>query len=408
MIMACFSDERDEIPKQLLFIHRFSYNVLRIDSRIHSTSFATAYGSRCIEWLVLNCYQQTIIYFNLLCCILMFVRIRDRHKFDSLNGDDEVKKHFRVGAANLHLKRCLETSMHVRFIMLIESETKEALFSGFYVVPDSCDFFTILFRTLAQPKFEGGQINFLIHLSFLPQHFLYSAIHPETGPPTSLLPTDFRVISLNSIIAKQRDFKIMVKDGEIHTSKYLLYVTMSYFHDLLCANPFASFARLNFNKEVVIAVLDFALKGTFNLTAEQIDKIGEFLRCVRATKPIGYETIVRYIGSILVDRVSKHWRSVSLDDAARMFDIAYEHGFVALLDGSMNLIADQYYADFRLYYNESSEGEQGAIFRRLNHSDIADFLAPTNVLTESFRKHGTSLRILKYGDRTAAQREIIS
>ncbi|KHN81254.1 hypothetical protein Tcan_07134 [Toxocara canis] len=383
--MACFSDERDEIPKQLLFIHRFSYNVLRIDSRIHSTSFATAYGSRCIEWYFDVCSDPRSPQ----------VRLAQRRR--------RSEETFPSGSCKFAFK-----AMSRNFDALIESETKEALFSGFYVVPDSCDFFTILFRTLAQPKFEGGQINFLIHLSFLPQHFLYSAIHPETGPPTSLLPTDFRVISLNSIIAKQRDFKIMVKDGEIHTSKYLLYVTMSYFHDLLCANPFASFARLNFNKEVVNAVLDFALKGTFNLKAEQIDKIGEFLRCVRATKPIGYETIVRYIGSILVDRVSKHWRSVSLDDAARMFDIAYEHGFVALLDGSMNLIADQYYADFRLYYNESSEGEQGAIFRRLNHSDIADFLAPTSVLTESFRKHGTSLRILKYGDRTAAQREIIS
>lgn len=48
-----------------------------------------------------------------------------------------------------------------------------------------------------------------------------------------------------------RDFKIMANDGEIKTSKYLLYLSTNYFHDLVTANPFASTTVLDFNREII-------------------------------------------------------------------------------------------------------------------------------------------------------------
>uniref|UniRef100_A0A915B340 BTB domain-containing protein n=1 Tax=Parascaris univalens TaxID=6257 RepID=A0A915B340_PARUN len=383
--MDCFRNDGEESPKELLFIHRFSYGILHTDSRIHSTTFATAYGSRSIEWYFDVCSDRRSPQ----------IRLAQRRR-----RSDEA---FPVGNCKFAYK-----AVSRNYETVAENETKEALFNGFYVVADSNEFFLALFRILEEPNFEGGQINFIIQLSFTPDHFFHCTIRAEIAPPTYLLSNDFREISLAKIVSTQRDFKIMVKDGEIQTSKYLIFVTMNYFHEFLSANPFASFIRLNFQKEIVKAVLDFALKGIFNISAEEIDKIGEFLRCVRFIRPIGYESITKYIGNILTDRVMKDWRKVHLNEAARMFDIAYEHGFVSLLDGSMNLIADQYYSDFRLNYNESSEGDEGAIFRRLNHSDIADFLSPINVLSESFRKHSTSLRILKFMDKISNPREIIA
>lgn len=61
----------------------------------------------------------------------------------------------------------------------------------------------------------------------------------------------------------------------------------------------------------------------------------------------------------------------------------------------------------RLTYNEHSEGENGELFRRLNHSEIADFLAPTNVMLTSYRKRGSVTRILKYKTRIPPKRQFI-
>lgn len=43
----------------------------------------------------------------------------------------------------------------------------------------------------------------------------------------------------------------------------------------------------------------------------------------------------------------QNWKSVSLDDAVKILDIAYEQQFANLLDSAMNLIVDQYFIDFR-------------------------------------------------------------
>lgn len=89
-------------------------------------------------------------------------------------------------------------------IIVAENETKVALFNGFYVVADSNEFFLALFRILEQPSFEGGQINFIIQLSFTPNHFFHCTIRAEIAPPTYLLTNDFRETSLAKIISKQR------------------------------------------------------------------------------------------------------------------------------------------------------------------------------------------------------------
>lgn len=47
----------------------------------------------------------------------------------------------------------------------------------------------------------------------------------------------------------------MANDGDIKTSKYLLYLSTSYFHELITANPSVSSAVLDFSREIVEKVL---------------------------------------------------------------------------------------------------------------------------------------------------------
>ncbi|MCP9261493.1 hypothetical protein DINM_004851 [Dirofilaria immitis] len=191
----------------------------------------------------------------------------------------------------------------------------------------------------------------------------------------------------------------MANDGEIKTSKYLLYLSTNYFHELITANPCISSVVLNFNREIIEKVLDFAFKGIFNMEVWLIDKVRKFLQCVRRIRPLKQTEIINHISIKLNETLLQNWESVSLDDAVKILDIAYEQQFANLLDSAMNLIVDQYFIDFRLRYNEHSEGEDGELFQRLNRSEIADFLAPTNVMVTSYRKRGSVTRILKYKTR---------
>lgn len=61
-----------------------------------------------------------------------------------------------------------------------------------------------------------------------------------------------------------RDFVILANDGEIRTSKYLLYLSMEYFHELFTADSTLNSITLNFNREIIEKVRKSTI-STFSL-----------------------------------------------------------------------------------------------------------------------------------------------
>ncbi|CAG9536266.1 unnamed protein product [Cercopithifilaria johnstoni] len=382
--MECFSKNDEGKLDELIFIHRFAFTIVYVDNRIHSATFSSTYGSRSIDWFFdISCDRRA-----------PQIRLAQRR----MRIDETYPSGF------ILLKYY---AVSRKYDQINEFEMREKPFSGLFVVPEDSEFFRTIFTTLHSQIFDGGEIVITVRIIFKAKDFFGMLRRRERAPPTQIYENDSRSIALAQILNAQRDFKIMASDGEIKTSKYLLYLSTNYFHELITTNPFASSAVLDFNREIIEKVLDFAFKGTYNMEVQLIDKVRKFLQCVRRIKPLKQTEIINHISVKLNETLLQNWKSVSLDDAVKILDIAYEQQFANLLDSAMNLIVDQYFIDFRLRYNEHSEGENGELFRRLNHSAVADFLAPTNVMLTSYRKRGSVTRILKYKTRVPPKRQFI-
>uniref|UniRef100_A0A915Q2X6 BTB domain-containing protein n=1 Tax=Setaria digitata TaxID=48799 RepID=A0A915Q2X6_9BILA len=349
--MECFSKNDSDKLDELIFIHRFAFTIAYVDNRIHSATFSSTYGSRSIDWFFdISCDRRA-----------PQIRLAQRR----MRIDETYPSGF------ILLKYY---AVSRKYDQIRELEMQEKPFSGLFVVPEESDFFRRIFNTLHSHAFDGGEIVLTVRIIFKMKDFFTMLRRHERTPLTQIPEADCRSVALTQILDLQRDFKIMATDGEIKTSKYLLYLSTNYFHELITINPNTTSAVLDFDREIIEKVLDFAFKGSYDMEVRLIDKVRKFLH---------------------------------LDDAVRILDIAYEQQFANLLDSAMNLIVDQYFIDFRLEYNEHSEGENGALFQRLNHSEIADFLAPTNVMLTSYRKRGSVTRILKYKTRVPPKRQFI-
>ncbi|KAM3719648.1 NAD(P)H-hydrate epimerase [Dirofilaria immitis] len=369
---------------ELIFIHRSAFTIAYMDSRIHSATFSSTYGSRSIDWFFdISCDRRA-----------PQIRLAQRR----MRIDETYPSGF------ILLKYY---AVSRKYDQVSELEMQEKPFSGLFVVPEDSEFFRTIFSTLHSQTFDGGEIVLTVRIIFKVANFFGMLRRRERAPLTHISGSDSRSIALAQILDIQRDFKIMANDGEIKTSKYLLYLSTNYFHELITANPCISSVVLNFNREIIEKVLDFAFKGIFNMEVWLIDKVRKFLQCVRRIRPLKQTEIINHISIKLNETLLQNWESVSLDDAVKILDIAYEQQFANLLDSAMNLIVDQYFIDFRLRYNEHSEGEDGELFQRLNRSEIADFLAPTNVMVTSYRKRGSVTRILKYKTRMPPKRKFI-
>ncbi|VDN86316.1 unnamed protein product, partial [Brugia pahangi] len=201
-----------------------------------------------------------------------------------------------------------------KYDQINELEMEERPFSGLFVVPESSEFFRTIFNTLHSQTFDGGEIVLTVRITFKVKNFFGMLRRRERAPLTHISEKDPR-----------------------STSKYLLYLSTNYFHELITANPFASSVVLDFNRDIIEKVLDFAFKGIYNMEVQLIDKVRKFLRCVRRIKPLKQTEIINHISVKLNETLQQNWKSINLDDAVKILDIAYEQQFANLLDSTMNL-----------------------------------------------------------------------
>ncbi|MFH4984557.1 hypothetical protein AB6A40_011266 [Gnathostoma spinigerum] len=199
----------------------------------------------------------------------------------------------------------------------------------------------------------------------------------------------------------------MCIDGEIHTSGFLLYLSSEYFQKLLGKNPYITSLSVNYPTGIVKQILDFTFTGIFEMETEPIDRVQQFIDCITLLKPLGSKSLVIYIGWLLLKKILDEWKSAPLEEVVKLLRIAHENRFMSMKYAAMALIVDQHYPEFTFAYNEHSQGENLDLFRRLNQSEIAEFLSPTYIMREMFRKLSTTHRITRFSESDSQRSQVI-
>uniref|UniRef100_A0A1I8ERT3 BTB domain-containing protein n=1 Tax=Wuchereria bancrofti TaxID=6293 RepID=A0A1I8ERT3_WUCBA len=263
--MECFSKSDEGKLDELIFIHRSAFTIAYMDNRIHSATFCSTYGSRSIDW-----------FFDISC--------------------DRRSPQIRLAQRRMRIDETYPSGfILLKYYAVSRKYDQKRPFTGLFVVPEDSEFFRSIFNTLHSQTFDGGEVVLTVRIIFKVKNFFGMLRRRERAPLTHIPEKDPRSVALEQILNTQRDFKIMANDGEIKTSKYLLYLSTNYFHELITASPFISSAVLDFNRDIIEKVLDFAFKGTYNMEIQLIDKVRKFLQCVRRIKPLKQTEIINHI-----------------------------------------------------------------------------------------------------------------
>ncbi|VDM99501.1 unnamed protein product, partial [Onchocerca ochengi] len=91
------------------------------------------------------------------------------------------------------------------------------------------------------------------------------------------------------------DFTIYAKDGTIETVRYLIYLTIDRIHTEIDANPGIKSIVIEYRKESVQQMINYALKGSFDLMNASPNILDDFISCIRTFRPRGFWTLIHHI-----------------------------------------------------------------------------------------------------------------
>ncbi|VDN60231.1 unnamed protein product [Dracunculus medinensis] len=193
-----------------------------------------------------------------------------------------------------------------------------------------------------------------------------------------------------------RDFVILANDGEIRTSKYLLYLSMEYFHELFTADSTLNSITLNFNREIIEKLIDFTYKGIFSFTIDKMNELDSIVQCIKLLKPLKEHIVLECIVEMLTEYLMKDWEKLKLDEVVQLLDVSYQHLLTNVFDSAFNLIINKHFVDFQLEYNEQSEGEKRIVYRRLRRSPLNGLLSPINLMISIYNKRQKLYRAIRF------------
>ncbi|MCP9261494.1 Ketosamine-3-kinase [Dirofilaria immitis] len=133
---------------ELIFIHRSAFTIAYMDSRIHSATFSSTYGSRSIDWFFdISCDRRA-----------PQIRLAQRR----MRIDETYPSGF------ILLKYY---AVSRKYDQVSELEMQEKPFSGLFVVPEDSEFFRTIFSTLHSQTFDGGEIVLTVRIIFKVANF---------------------------------------------------------------------------------------------------------------------------------------------------------------------------------------------------------------------------------------------
>lgn len=189
------------------------------------------------------------------------------------------------------------------------------------------------------------------------------------APPATLDKDDYREQMFQRATTKT-DFTIITLDGSIETVRYLLYLTIDEIRTLVNLNPALHQITIDFHKQVVQEMINYALKGTFALLDSSPETIDEFIRCLRTYRPHGFWQLIRYIAAELGRKIAQRWNTIRLEDVLRYLRLSMRHQFRELFTRTVVIIANVHYSTFVRDYNSNSTGEQLEIYKELKDSSV--------------------------------------
>ncbi|VDK57905.1 unnamed protein product [Anisakis simplex] len=181
------------------------------------------------------------------------------------------------------------------------------------------------------------------------------------APPAYLDSNDYRQKMFENATTNL-DFTLETLDGTIETVRYLLYLTVDGIRTFVNEHPDAYRMKIDYRRDTVEEMINFALKGTFGLIEAPSAALNDYIACIRLYRPHGFWQLIRYIASKLSEHVT------------------------------------QFELSFRRDYNADSTGERLEIYKELKHSTTA---TEGNVLQKMQSIHYSSRnirRILRYSE----------
>ncbi|MCP9257101.1 hypothetical protein DINM_000335 [Dirofilaria immitis] len=162
------------------------------------------------------------------------------------------------------------------------------------------EFLTKILKILESSEFYDCTLKLSYELRFEAHEFiqispwLFSTAFVTPDIPANLSNDDYRCVMYAKAV-ENSDFIIHTKDGTIETVRYLVYLTIDRIHNEIDANPNMKSIIIEHRRESVQQMINYALKGSFDLIDASPDVLDDFILCIRAFRPRGFWTLIHHI-----------------------------------------------------------------------------------------------------------------
>ncbi|KAL3986389.1 hypothetical protein ACH3XW_42550 [Acanthocheilonema viteae] len=117
-------------------------------------------------------------------------------------------------------------------------------------------------------------------------------------------------------------------------------------------------------------MINYALKGSFDMMDAPPDVLDDFIRCIRAFQPRGFWTLIHHITDGLRNKLNEQWEKLDIDIVLRYLSLSAHHRLHELCSKAIILIANLHYKQFMLEYNIDSNGSKLEIYNMLKDSEL--------------------------------------
>ncbi|KAM3716458.1 Chaperonin GroEL [Dirofilaria immitis] len=322
---------------ELIFIHKKFFKLSAQENSILnlSANFYTNYGPRSVRWSI--CFSSyTTLAVN---------------SHDSYAIPPRGKYKISVKAIS---KQNLEISTELMFERSLVDVWNSEFLTKILKILESSEFYDCTLKLSYELRFEAHEF-----IQISPWLFSTAFVTPDI--PANLSNDDYRCVI---------DFIIHTKDGTIETVRYLVYLTIDRIHNEIDANPNMKSIIIEHRRESVQQMINYALKGSFDLIDASPDVLDDFILCIRAFRPRGFWTLIHHITDGLRKKLNDEWEKLDIDIVLRYLNLSVHHRLHELCSKAIILIANVHYKQFMLEYNVDSSGSKLEIYNTLKDSEL--------------------------------------
>ncbi|CAG9532514.1 unnamed protein product [Cercopithifilaria johnstoni] len=345
MDLAIIANPESTTLTELIFIHKKLFKLSAQENSVFnlSANFYTNYGPRSVRWSI--CFSgYTTIAIN---CT------------DSYSIPPQGK--YKISAKAIS-KRNVEISTELMFERNLIDVWNSEFLTKILNILDSSDFSDCILKLRYELRFEAREF-----IQVYP--WLSSTAFVTPNIQANLSNNDYRSVMCAKAL-ENPDFTIHTKDGTIKTVRYLLYLTIDGIHNEVDANPNIKSIVIEYQKKSVQQMINYALKGSFDMMDAPPDVLDDFILCIRTFRPRGFWTLIHHITDGLRNKLNEQWEKLDIDIVLRYLSLSAHHRLHELCSKAIILVANVHYKQFMLEYNVDSNGSKLEIYNMLRDSEL--------------------------------------